>query len=411
MIKLSRFWINIKSSIWLIPSIFAILAIVLAIASIALDRYVQSSGLIPDQWFIFDVGSEGARGVLGVIAGSIITVTGVVFSITVVALQLASSQFTPRVLRSFITDRTNQIVFGSFIATFTYALLVQRTVRSASDDFERFVPAISVNIAVLLSLVSIGLLIRFIDHITRSIRASQIIHRVSTDLREAIDTLFPEKFGHPAPTELEQLEADLALRGEALQVCATEAGYLQTINAHTIFHLKPEAPLTIRMEQNIGDFVLPGEVLFSVWTEATEDEQQICCDLRKACVLGLSRTNEQDVAWGLIELSDIAIKALSPGINDPTTAAMVIDRLGESLVMLGNRALPDTLRTGADGQVQVITQRISFAHAVEVSFGRIRHYSADHPMIKAQLNKVMNRVAAQVSEAQRGCLDHELAIL
>jgi uncharacterized membrane protein len=411
MARLLRFWIDIKGSIWLIPSIFTVLAIGLAMASVTLDRSLQSSDWLPEQWFFFEVGSEGARGVLGVIAGSLITVTGVVFSITVVALQLASSQFTPRVLRSFITDRTNQIVFGTFIATFTYALLVQRTVRSVSDDLERFVPSISVNIAVLLALVSIGLLIRFIDHITRSIRASQIIHRVSTDLCEAIETLFPEKFGQPAPNDLAQLEADLASRDEPLRVCAIEAGYLQTIDAYTIFHLDLKTPLTIRMEQAIGEFVLPGEVLLSVWAEASIDEQQLCSDLREACVLGLSRTNEQDVAWGLIELSDIAIKALSPGINDPTTAVMVIDRLGEGLVILGRRALPEALRTDADGQVQVITRQISFAHAVEVSFGRIRQYGADQPMIKARLHTVMSRVAAQIPEAQRVCIDCELAKL
>jgi uncharacterized membrane protein len=411
MIKLLRLWLHIKNSIWFIPSVCTIMAIVLAIVTIGIDRRFQLDRAMFGQWFFFGVGAEGARGVLGVIAGSIITVTGVVFSITVVALQLASSQFTPRVLRSFIADRTNQIVFGGFIGTFTYALLVQRTVRVEDDDLQRFVPSISVNIAVLLALVSMGLLIRFIDHITRSIRASHIISRVSHDTCEAIDSLFPEQFGRPASTDLAQLEATLAQRDEPLRVCAEQAGYLQTIDARSIFRVDTNAPLIIRLEQVIGTFVLPGDLLLSVWADAPVDEAKLCSDLRSACVLGMNRTNDQDVAWGLVELSDIAIKALSPGINDPTTAAMVIDRLGESLVILGNRPLPARLRTDADGRIQVIAQCITFAQAVELAFAQIRHYGAEHPQIIARLRDMMERVATLVPEQQRLPLRDQMAQL
>lgn len=409
--NLSRFWLNIRSSIWLIPTICAFLAVGLAIATVWADRRFQTGDTLAAQWFLFDVGAEGARGVLGVIAGSIITVTGVVFSITVVALQLASSQFTPRVLRSFIADRTNQLVFGGFIGTFTYALLVQRTVRSADDDLERFVPSISVTVALLLALVSIGLLIRFIDHITRSIRASHIIHRVTQDVCDAIDTLFPEQFGRPDPAGLAKLEAELARRDAPLRVCAEQAGYLQTIDARAIFDLAAGGPLVIRMEQDIGAFVLPGELLLSVWGEASLDNDDLCRQLRGACVLGSSRTNDQDVAWGLTELSDIAVKALSPGINDPTTAAMAIDRLGESLVRLGNRSLPERLRTGADGTIRVIARRIAFQDAVETAFAQICHYGADQPLILDRLRDVVSRVAAHVPEAQREPLECAVARL
>jgi uncharacterized membrane protein len=164
----------LKGSLWFIPTLLVLGAFALAFVTVVVDRRFEGSRA-QATWFLFGVGAEGARGVLSAIAGSIITVTGVVFSITIVALQLASTQYSPRVLRTFLEDRANQVVLGVFIATFTYSLLILRTVRGESDDLDAFVPSISVSTALLLGIVSVGLLIFFINHIAQSIRASVII--------------------------------------------------------------------------------------------------------------------------------------------------------------------------------------------------------------------------------------------
>jgi uncharacterized membrane protein len=158
-----------RDSLWFLPALLTLASAVLAFVTLGLDHRYAAADLRGLQ-FLFSAGSDGARGVLSTIAGSIITVTGVVFSITIVALQLASSQFTPRVLRSFTEDRANQLVLGVFIGTFTYSLLILRSVRSTADNYNRFIPMISVTCALALCLITIGFLIFFIDHIARSIQ-------------------------------------------------------------------------------------------------------------------------------------------------------------------------------------------------------------------------------------------------
>ena len=221
---------------WLLPATLTTGACVLAAITITLDR---KGIVVPDNaWFMLASGAEGARGVLSTIAGGIITVTGVVFSITIVVLQLASSQYSPRILRSFTEDRINQLVLGVFIATFTYSLLVLRTVRSSFDDYDRFVPSLSVNIAVLLALLSIGLLIYFVNHIATAIQAEAIIERVTRDAIDVVERLFPEEMGDDATDGVDQGEI---LKGDIeTAVTAERGGYLQSVDDSAIMKLAEE---------------------------------------------------------------------------------------------------------------------------------------------------------------------------
>ena len=189
--RLGSWWLALKGSLWFVPAVCTTLAVAFALGLVRLDQELLLGRGADSRWWLLGGGAEGTRGVLAAIAGTMITVTGVVFSITIVALQLASSQFTPRVLRTFTGDRGNQLVLGVFIATFTYALLVLRTVREASEGRPPFVPAASVTLAIALAGVSIGFLIYYINHAASSIRASVVIDRVARDTLGLIDELYP----------------------------------------------------------------------------------------------------------------------------------------------------------------------------------------------------------------------------
>ena len=401
--RLGLAWIRVRDSLWFIPGLSVVAGSALAIVAVRIPS-PTFDGTTAGFW-IFGGGSEGARGVLSAIAGGLITVTGTIFSVTIIALQLASSQFTPRLLRSFVADRVNQSVLGIFIGTFTYTLLVLRTVRSEADDRVSFVPHVGVTLALALLLVSIGGLIVFINHAAQSIRASVILHRESRRILEVVDDLFPSHIGRPSahggaqppiPSDGHAWPADApALVG------AERSGYLQSVHANALWELgkSDAAPrsgvISIRMELHIGEFAFPGKPIAAIWPAGALDDR-VERAVRDAFVLGPDRTPEQDLEYGLVELSDIAVKALSPGINDPTTAAQAIDRLVEVLAALASRVPPDSVRSSPDGGVRLLARHTQFDRAAGLAFDQIRHFGADNPGIVTVLLERMLDLASVV---------------
>lgn len=389
-------WMRARDSLWFAPTIAVAIAIVLAVLAVQIPT-PQATGELARVW-VFGGGAAGARSMLSAIAGSLITVTGVVFSVTIVALQLASSQFTPRVLGSFMADRVNQTVLGIFIGTFTYTLLVLRTIRSEADDRALFVPHVAVTLALLLLILSVGALIVYIDHAARSIQASVILHRETRRTLGRVDALFPEHVGYAArePVDDEPREAQAADAGTV--VIAAESGYLQAIHADVLFRsgdAHRDERMTIRMEVSIGAFVFPGKLLATAWPAHIVDEQ-FHHDVRGAFALGLERTVEQDVEFGLVLIADIALRALSPGINDPTTAMQCIDRLTEIVAALGARQVPSPLRRDPGSNVRLLFRSTSFSHALCVAFDQIRLFGAENPAIAARLLESLGELSQVV---------------
>lgn len=377
--RLRSWWFDIMQSLWFLPAILTATAILLALLTLRLDQTLLLERHPRIGW-LFSGGVDGARGVLQAIAGSMITVSGLVFSITVVALQLASSQLSPRVLRTFMADRGNQVVLGFFIGTFTYALLVLRAVRSPLEDARSFVPSLSITVAIVLALASVALLIYFIHHAADGMRATVVIDRAATATRGLIDTLYPEDVGEPARAA----PPEWLTRIPAGTVRAAKSGYLQTINADALFALAKHHALTIRPEPIVGDFVMPGAMLATVWPKDALDDE-VTGTIYAALALGAERTLQTDVAFGFQQLTDIAVKALSPGINDPTTAMICIDRIGELLALLAQRRPPDEVRRGEDGSVRVVLRGPSFARLLDQTFVPIRHYGAADPIVAEHL--------------------------
>ena len=398
--RLSAWWYGLQDSLWFIPALLTAAALALAEGMVRLDRVLLARRGTAVDW-LFGAGTAGAREVLSAIAGTMITVTGVVFSITIVALQLASSQFSPRVLRTFTSDRGNKLVLGVFIGTFTYCLLVLRTVREAPTDGSAFVPAASVTVAIGLALVCIGFLIYYINHAAHSIRASVVIDRAAADTLDLIDKLYPAETGQPAAKQ-----AGPPPGGPARLVRAERGGYLQAVDAEALFRLAERRALTIQPEPLIGEYVLPGATLASVWPDAAL-AAPVVDGVRGAMGLGPERTLQHDLELGIRQLADIALKALSPGINDPTTATICVDRLAEALVILAKQSRPDEVRTGADGTTRLVLRGPPFERLVGVAFAQIRHYGAADATVMAHLVATLGRVVALVPPVRRGALSRE----
>jgi uncharacterized membrane protein len=395
--RLLIFWENVRTSYWFVPGLMAAGAVVLSLAAVWID------GLLPPEALkgivgVYAGGPEGARAVLSTIAGSTITVAGVLFSITVVTLSLASSQFGPRLLRNFMADTTNQVVLGAFVGTFLYCLLVLRTVRGPQG--EPRVPDIAVTLGVVLAVLNLGMLIYFIHHVSVSIQAMTVVYGVRNDLNRSIRHLFPEKIGEgeaePTPPRPETLPP---FEEEGRSVLARSSRYVQGIEGETLLGLATDKDLVIRLEHRPGDFVVEGAVLARAWPADRADDETVG-DINKAFVLGSERTATQDVEYSIGQLVEIAVRALSPGINDPFTAIACLDRLGEGLAQVVQRVLPSPYRYDKEGRLRILAPVLSFAGIADSAFDAIRQYGRDSVAVTLRLLEMIATVAEYVSRPE-----------
>ena len=312
---------------------------------------------------------------------------------TLVALSLASSQLGPRLLRNFMRDTKNQVVLGTFVATFVYCLLVLRTIRRAGVDV--FVPHLSVTIGVVLAIVSLGVLIYFIHHVSVSIQADEVVARVNAELIDGIDRLFPDSMRHGVPRPVDVLAGaglPAAFEFEARPVGSDDDGYLQSIDVQALVELARDEDALIRLERRPGQYVVMGRPLATVWpgdrvTDSLEER------INSAFVLGHQRTAAQDIEFPIHQLVEIAVRALSPGINDPFTAITCIDRLGSSLHRLAQREMPSPFRRDEKDRLRVVVPAVTFTEIVNGSFGPIRQYARSSAVVTIRLLETIAVVA------------------
>jgi len=394
-IKIRNFWYRLQESFWFLPAVMAGAAILLSFVTIAIDKlFLYREGA--QHWWLYGGGPDGARTVLSVIAGSMITVAGVVFSITIVVLSLASSQFGPRLIRNFMNVRANQMVLGTFVATFIYGVLVLRTVNAILDA--RFVPGLSVTIAVVMSLLSLGVLIYFIHNVSESIQAQNIIAKVCRDLDKAVERIFPEKMGREEDLSNGPIKRDYDIpKGcdrDVCQVRADHSGYLQALDNDALIRIAVEENLLIHLGYRPGNFITRGSALVTVWPGVRVDEG-LSKKINAIFILGAERTLEQDVEFAISQLVEIAVRALSPGINDPITANTCIDWLGVSLSQLANRKMPSSHRFDQEGRLRVICKPFDFEGMVDAAFNMIRQNSQSIAAVSIHLLETIATVAAQ----------------
>ncbi|MDP9474249.1 MAG: DUF2254 domain-containing protein [Actinomycetota bacterium] len=375
--KLGSAWEKLNSSFWFVPALFVLGAVALFFLTQYLDQLLRANlAFLP---VVFSGGPSAARSVLAAIAGSLITTVTTAFSLTIVTLQLASSSYTPRVMRSFTSDRGVQIVLGTFIATFLYALLVLRIIREAGAEGASFTPVISVTVAVVLTVVCVGLLIYFIAHVVNLIQSSTIVRMAHADAMKTLANLddLEDASAEDPPDPVDRPELRGLLSDEPYLVRARESGYVQYLNADEVVEAVTggkrggEKTTLVEIPFGPGHFVAAGLPLVRIWPSGALRSEE---ELLDAFFFGKERSFRQDFAFGLRQLSDIALKGLSPGVNDPTTAMQAMDRMEAIFVALGEKAMPPRVREeGADGaNVLIKVGFYGFDDVVGLAFDQIR---------------------------------------
>jgi uncharacterized membrane protein len=403
--SLQRLAFRLRNSLWFIPGLWVIGAGLLAFAMTWLDSVTQDlNRSLP---LVFGGGPDGARSVLSSIAGSTITVAGVTFSITIVALQLASSQFSPRVLRDFMRDRVSQSVLGSFIGAFFYALLVLRSIRSADETGPEFVPSLSVTTAIVLAILAVVMLIYFIHHISTRIQVSSIVAGIASATERAFEGQRVDDGDGGARHHRSHTEPP---DGESGNVAAGHSGYLQLVDRDGLLELARELDLVLRLEVAPGDWVQRGAPVISVWPAASGSEH-LSRRLNGCLTYGPERSLDQDPAFGLRQLVDVAVKALSPGINDPTTARDCIRRVTQVLVAAGRAGQPVTHHADDEGRLRLVERGRGFAQLVSLGFDEIRHHGARIPEVAIALGDALRTLGALLPPALHSPLADQASLL
>ena len=351
---------------------------------------------------------DGARGMLTAIAGSVITVTGLVFSLMVVSLQLASQQFSPRLLRTFMRDIGTQIVLGVFLATFAYSLAVLRAVGGGADPL---VPQVAVAGAFLLALASVAALVYFVHHSTMEIRIDTMMRDVERDTRTTIDYVYPHRIGESHP-----LREPLQPPPAAALVPAQQGGFIQDVDLEELGAVAARHDVFVAVHPAVGDYVIEGARLLWVWgprdgapsNEAVAAVEQAG---HAAVQIGHERTHQGDVGFGLRQLADVAVKALSPAINDPTTAVHAVNRLSALLWILAGRRLEPVAAYDRDGVIRATLPSRGFEEYLDLACGQIRRYGASEPAVTSALLEMLAVVAAAADEHECAAIRSEAQLV
>lgn len=393
----------IDSRLWPVPVATVVVAVVIGILLPRLDLIVDPELPNAVDSVVFNGGAETARTVLSSIAGSLITATSLTFSLTVVALQLASSQASPRVLRLFARDRQVHWTLAAFLGTFAYSLTVLRSVRSEDDDIAEFVPRLSVTLGFVLTLASVIMLVFFLAHLAAQLRVETMLKEIHAETDATIDLIHARNADTPGYAG----EITPTAEHEAAAV-ADSSGFITRHDHDLLVRYAAEHRIVIQELHRVGENVVTGTPLARWWPSGDDradredtDREDVERTIRKAYPIGYERTSAQDVDFGVQQILGIALRALSPGVNDPTTAVHGLGHLSAITARLvAMSRLPAGL-AGPDGQLCVITMPRRSADDVDASLTPLRHYGAEHPA-------VVTRFVQAVSELSLVCASSEV---
>jgi uncharacterized membrane protein len=376
-----------RDTFWIVPGVMAFAGIILAMALVYVDRSGALPAWLLDSALLYNGGSTGARTLLGTVASSTIGVAGTVFSITIAALSLAAGQMGPRLLRNFTKDRGNQITLGIFLGTFCYSLMVLRTVRAENEW--AFVPHLSLTFGIVLAFVCVGTLVYFVGHMASRINVDTVIGLVSDDVGKAIDRLAVEEPGPDQPP--------LSFWRDAVPLVDGRRGYLQQLDDAGLASWAVENHTSIRLLVRPGDYIFPGApiALVKSITEGAEDA------IGRATALGGQRRSSDDIEFAIRQLVEVAVRALSPGINDPLTAINVVDRLGAALCDL----VPCHLPTGvviAEGRPVLLVPSVDYDGLADAMFSMIRQNGSGSPAVLIRILDILTAVVSAERSPARG---------
>ncbi|MGU3435769.1 DUF2254 domain-containing protein [Actinomycetes bacterium M1A6_2h] len=369
-----------RDTFWFLPAVLGLAAVVLAQVLVTVDRRLAGTDFGSWGAVLYHVGASGSRDILGAIGGSMLGVAATSFSITISVLATASSTYGPRLVRNFMADRGNQFVLGMFGATFLYSLIVLRSIRSAAEDYVAFVPDIAVNVAVLLAVIDVAVLVYFIHHIANSIQVSTLSARVRRELVDAVDELYPATSPANAVAAPDLGSADL------ITVVAETSGFVVSIDEPALLDAASKNDCIVELRIRTGHHLVAGETM-AVATSST-----VVRAIHSAVRLGDSRTPRQDITFATQQLTEMAVRALSPSTNDPYTARNALDELAVGLVPLSRRPMPLTGRTDADGVARLTVTRVPVVELIDDVFDAIRVCVVEDPIAVEAVIRLARRI-------------------
>lgn len=365
------------------PALYTASLAVLATALVFAERHLPAVAAVAGKVdFVFDGDASAAQVVLGTIAGSMMAVLSIVYSVLLMTLTLASMQFSPRILSNFVRDPVSQRTLGGFIGCFTYCLLVLRSVRGGDDPF---VPVLAIAGGLVLALLALAGLVYFIHHIARSIQVNYIIDDIANETEALIDSVFPSPWEPVTGTRVASHDAD------ALDVRAPSSGYVQIVDDHSLAEIARTHDVHIQCRRMVGQFAVEGCTLASI-APASRVTDELVADVIGAFDIGPVRTMQQDVGLGLRQLVDIALKAISPAVNDPSTAGSCIDQLARLLARLAQRRLGPTASARVAGSVEHLDTR--FVSLLDLAFNQLRQYGKSDMAVALRMLRALDDVAS-----------------
>jgi len=402
---------ELRTNLWLVPTLEVLAATMLFFAGSAVDHAAYHGSIHLPTWVISG-SADAARLILASIAGAVITVVGIVFSITIVTLTLASTQFGPRMLRNFIRDRGTQLTLGTFVATFVYCILV--LVSIGPGDHGEYVPHLSITTTFLLVLIDLAILIFFIHHIAAQIQLPQVIASIAKDLAHAVEVQSADRLGAgenhgPDERSLDKLIATIENFGAVIRT--PKSGYLQFIRYSQLVQVAAEVDAVLRLPYRPGHFLVEGREVASVWPPEAADH--VARYLAHAQATGPHRTLTQDVSFGVDQLVEIAVRALSPAVNDPFTAITCVDWLGDSLCKIARVWAPSQVHRDRSGAIRVISDQVSFERLVQRAFEKIRQASLGMPAVMIRQLEALTTIMEQTTDTRqaRALMDQAAMIL
>jgi len=366
------------------------IAVLLGIAGAVLSSLEEQvpaiSAWIPETLFPSREDPQVAQVILSGIATSIMTVVSIVFAILLMTLTLASTQFSPRILVNFVRDRTTQWTLGVFLGTFSYCMAALPAARSLPRPF---VPVVTATGAMLLALVCVGWLIYFINHISRSISVNHIVDRIAREAELVIDEFMPYPRG---PFPLQARSEPAAVAGGS-PIASPESGYIRYIDINRLVALAKAYHISIRLERRVGHFVPAGVALMRV-----SDGERVPADralhLVGAFDIGPTRTMQQDVEFGIIQIVDIGLRAISPAINDPSTAISCVDQLSRILIRWTGRVPPPSHYYAPPHVLRLTVPWLGFEGLLDTAFEQIRHYAVSDVAVSLRLLRAFDDIAS-----------------
>lgn len=401
-----RTWyLNARESFWFVPTLFGVSAVVLALALTEVDRLLLAGNVnsIP---FVADLSATGGRAILTVIGGTMLGVAATSFSITISVLATTSSAYGPRLVRNFMADRGNQVVLAVLTSTFLYTLVVLRAVRTEQDSTSAFVPVIAVTFAVVLALCDVAVLVYFIHHIASSVQVTTLQARVMKELLAVIDLLYPEEAKRA--TERGPLDE---MRVQETYFSST-SGYVQYVDIDALVAWAESNDTVVHVLAPPGTHVLEGEPIaravgfdLPAGVARTKDDANARAKaIARAISIDAPRTPHQDLIFAAQGLTEIGVRGLASGTNDPYTAVAAIDALGSALVRLHRRPTADGRIPGADGELRVVCVWPAPFEVFAETIRALRTYGMQHPLVVRAGIHFIARIAAVTKEADRAAL-------